>query len=239
MGESKDRGPAAGTRLAGKRCLVVEDIRVIAEREATILERAGARCVIAGTLAEARAATEREPFHVMFVDLRLGHEDGRDLIHEILARGDDGGIVALSAWLDRESAPELWRLGVIAAHKQEAKDLVALAEWAMERKARLRRQGRSVQVSGPLAKCSPAQAFARQFGFTPRERETFNLLLAGLSPKEIACTFGRADSTVRDHIDALCEKVGVMSQCELLALYARGVDDEGQWKRPSERVQRA
>src|SRR5262245_24527762 len=117
-------------RLAGTRCLIVEDFAAIAVREAAILERAGASCAIANTLAEARAAAAREHFHVMLVDLRLHNDDGRELIREVITRGDRTGIVALSGWLDREGAPDLWRLGVVPVHKQEAKDLVALVEFS-------------------------------------------------------------------------------------------------------------
>jgi hypothetical protein len=48
--------------------------------------------------------------------------------------------------------------------------------------------------------------------------------------------FGRAESTVREHIDAACEKCGVGNQCELVALYARGTTDERVWREALERV---
>lgn len=132
-----------------------------------------------------------------------------------------------SAYLDREVAAEVTRLGTVPLHKGEAEasELVPHAVLAMRRATRLHGATDSAPRSGSVAKCSATAAFARRFGFTPRERETLDLLVACFSQKEIAYHFGRKPGTVRRHIQGACSKCGAGNQQELLVKFMRSVSE--------------
>ena len=57
---------------------------------------------------------------------------------------------------------------------------------------------------------------------TPREKEVFELLVTGLSTKEIAHTLNISEKTVRNHISNVMQKLGVKGRAnaviELLKL---------------------
>ncbi len=64
------------------------------------------------------------------------------------------------------------------------------------------------------------------YGLTHRETEVVRLLARGLAPKDIAAELLLSVHTVRDHVKAIYEKVGVSSRGELVAvLFARHVID--------------
>ena len=55
----------------------------------------------------------------------------------------------------------------------------------------------------------------------PRAREVLDLLLQGLSEKEIAARLGLRPSTVHDHVKRLYAHFGVGSRAELMAYFLR------------------
>jgi DNA-binding CsgD family transcriptional regulator len=60
------------------------------------------------------------------------------------------------------------------------------------------------------------------YGFTPREREVAELVLRGLTTKQLARDLSISDYTVQDHLKAIFAKTGVASRGDLSwALYAR------------------
>ena len=49
---------------------------------------------------------------------------------------------------------------------------------------------------------------------TPREKETFNLLIKNQSTRDIAKTLGISEKTVRNHISNVIQKLGVDSRIQ-------------------------
>src|SRR5262249_47455926 len=72
--------PDGGTDLTGLRCLVVEDVSVMADAERRLLCRLGAQVVVAGTLQDARRFLAEEAFDVAIVDIGLPDGDGSEIV---------------------------------------------------------------------------------------------------------------------------------------------------------------
>jgi two-component system response regulator RegX3 len=78
------------------RILVVEDEEAISEPLAEYLERDGFDAEVAGTLAEARSALERQAPDLLLLDVMLPDGDGRELAREI-RKTSDVPIIMLTA----------------------------------------------------------------------------------------------------------------------------------------------
>lgn len=67
----------------------------------------------------------------------------------------------------------------------------------------------------PSAQAQPAQGGTWQRSLTGREREVALAVAAGASNKEIARTLGITERTVKAHVGAILEKVGVRDRLQL------------------------
>ena len=56
-------------------------------------------------------------------------------------------------------------------------------------------------------------------GLTRRQLQIVQLLKTGASNKEIARVLGISDGTVKVHLHAIYERLGVTSRCKLVSLY--------------------
>jgi DNA-binding NarL/FixJ family response regulator len=65
--------------------------------------------------------------------------------------------------------------------------------------------------------------FSRRFRLTSRQEDVFFMLVAGLSPKEIAHELAISPVTVRRHAEEIYRRCGTTNQRETLALLARVV----------------
>ncbi len=79
------------------RVLFVEDEPSISGPFSSALTREGFEPVVAGSLAEARAAFAGSPFDLVLLDLMLPDGDGRDLARELRASGSELPIIMLTA----------------------------------------------------------------------------------------------------------------------------------------------
>jgi CheY-like chemotaxis protein len=91
--------------------LVVDDDPDSRRLTGTMLERAGANVLLAGSAAEARRALAEAPFDALVADIAMPGEDGLDLVRDVRATPDgrDLPAIALSAYArpqDRERALE-------------------------------------------------------------------------------------------------------------------------------------
>lgn len=65
------------------------------------------------------------------------------------------------------------------------------------------------------------QEFCDHFELTPRQRSIFTMLVAGVSPKEIACRLSLSHVTIRRHSGEIYKRCGTRNFRETLAMYAR------------------
>ena len=85
---SASPGPAATIGAMGPRVLLVEDESSISEPLAAHLAREGFSPEVAGTIADARAAFDRDDPDVVLLDVMLPDGDGRDFCREVRTRSD-------------------------------------------------------------------------------------------------------------------------------------------------------
>jgi two-component system, NtrC family, response regulator AlgB len=91
--------------------LVVDDEPHIRKTLNVFLESHGHRVTAVSSFADAAAAASRRPFDVALVDLRLGTDDGLDLIPVLLAANPWLNIIVITAYASIESAVEAMRRG--------------------------------------------------------------------------------------------------------------------------------
>jgi DNA-binding CsgD family transcriptional regulator len=71
-----------------------------------------------------------------------------------------------------------------------------------------------IEPDGPR---ETATSVSYRYGLSPREREVLLLVIRGESTKRIAGRLGLSPYTVQDHLDHVCEKIGVRGRKALLA----------------------
>ena len=91
--------------------LIVDDEVNIRRTLATCLEVEGHTVAAVGTFRDALDAVERQTFDLAFVDLRLGTEDGLDLIPVLLKAAPWLKIIVITAYASIETAVEAMRRG--------------------------------------------------------------------------------------------------------------------------------
>ena len=103
---------AQGEKAAGgMRVLIVDDERNIRKTLAVCLQGLGCQVTESGTAAAALEAIARAPFDVAFVDLRLGREDGMDLLPRLLAERPGLEVIIVTAYATFDTAVEAIKRG--------------------------------------------------------------------------------------------------------------------------------
>jgi two-component system, NtrC family, nitrogen regulation response regulator NtrX len=107
--------PAPGT---GEPILIVDDEKNIRRTLRMVLESEGHVVHEAGSIVEADALLAREPVDVILLDVKLGDDNGLDLLRSLKARGDDMArqtadipVVMISGHASIEDAVSATRLG--------------------------------------------------------------------------------------------------------------------------------
>ncbi|MFN8641484.1 MAG: sigma-54 dependent transcriptional regulator [Candidatus Binatia bacterium] len=93
------------------RVLVVDDEKNIRSTVAVCLEGLGCAVTGAASAAAARAAVEAGAYDLAFLDLRLGEENGLELLPALLARRPDLDVVVITAYATIDTAVEAMRRG--------------------------------------------------------------------------------------------------------------------------------
>jgi two-component system, NtrC family, response regulator AlgB len=93
--------------------LVIDDEKNIRRTLSIGLESMGCRVVEAASGSAALAALEREPFDLAFLDVRIGSEDGLELLPRLLAVRPDLSVVVITAYATFDSAVEAIKRGAI------------------------------------------------------------------------------------------------------------------------------
>jgi DNA-binding NarL/FixJ family response regulator len=192
--------------------LLIEDERDTREMLSRALERAGWRCVAAGSAQEALERARAAGFVDMVVsDVVLARDDqgGLRLMSDLRAAGVRAPVVVITAYADVEKVKLALNRG--AAYLLEkpfrASELVEVIE-------------RLSSTGGDLGHAID-RVFARAH-LTEKERSVARHLLDGLSSTEIAEAENNSPKTIRQHVSQIYAKCGVGSRAEFFRLVYAG-----------------
>jgi len=136
---SDDTSPAPGEPI-----LIVDDEKNIRRTLRMVLEGENHVVHEAGSIAEALAVLEREPIELVLLDVKLGEDNGLDLLRTLKARGEDGissrtseiPVVMISGHATIEDAVNATRLGAFDFMEKplDRNRVVVTARNALERR---------------------------------------------------------------------------------------------------------
>jgi len=131
------------------------------------------------------------------------------------------GTAVIAALRDRPSAPKVL---VLTAYNDAGADGLALKTESPQQTLTAIRQVHGGQLVFPQAarRWIEGRATGAPGDLTPREREVWSLVAAGLTNPQIAERLGLSDNTVKFHVQHLFSKLGVKNRTEAALKYAHG-----------------
>ncbi len=182
---------------------VVDDHAVVRDGTAALLEREADIDVVgvAASLETADALLDLDP-HVLVVDIRLGQENGLELLRSMSGTGRPA-IVILTSFDYPQFVDAALRLGA-AGYVLKTDPFAKLVDAI-----------RQVAGGGFVYTVRPSVAGHRPL--SPRELEVVSLVVDGHSNDEIAGRLGISVKTVESHLTRIFERLQVVSRTELAA----------------------
>jgi two-component system, NarL family, response regulator len=192
------------------RLLLVDDHPMLLQGLAATLRPADGFEVVAtaGSVCEAIAAHQRERPQVTVLDLRLGEEDGTEVIRAVRRRDPGARFLVLSTF-DAEAQVR----GVVEAGA--AGYLLKTAPPATLVGA-IRAVHAGLRVLPPELAAQLAE-HAAIWDLTPRERSVLRAAAEGDTNKEIAVRLGITEGTVKGYLVGIFAKLGVESRTQAIA----------------------
>ncbi len=181
-----------------------------------------AQVLEAGSLDEAMAIADRTPdLTLVLFDLNLGDRSGRDGVRRMVEVLGSRPLLVISGSDEVADIVDSVRLGArgyilktsSTAVLEHAISLALTGETFLP----LPRAVLSGNVAAEVARPS-GQILDR---LTDRQRDVFQLLLAGHSNKEIARELGVLEGTVKVHVRAIMQKLGVRNRTQVAVVAAR------------------
>ncbi len=208
------------------RILLVDDHAVIRTGLRMLLENQPGFTVIGEAGDETTALDLAGRMHpdIILLDLDLGSTSSLTFLPELLTRSQPGRVILLTGSRDGDihvRAVQLGAMGVVL--KDEAADVLVTAIEKVSRgegwldptlTARLLRT-----FNRPSAVPALNPETAKIAELTEREREVIALLAQGVSNKDLGQQLHITENTVRRHLAAIFEKLGVENRLELV-IYA-------------------
>lgn len=204
------------------RIVVCDDDRLLLEALSRALEIKGFTVeATASTSREAVDAVERLRPDVLLIDLGLPDGDGLTAAREVSRRHPETRVVILTASDDPVAVVEADKLG-LAGYVGKDVRLDAVVE-ALQRAA----QGEGQVDRAMLRRLSGSRASqdaepSSLDKLTAQERVVLGCLADGLSTSEIVAKLGISHTTVRSHIQAILDKLGVHSRIQAVAVLRDG-----------------
>ncbi len=201
-------GPGPDAHDDAQRVLIVDDHRALTDALALALRgEHDLECVaVAHGVPDALAKARAYRPDVVLLDVRLPGHDGVDHVADLAAAAGGARVVVLTAATQAHTAQRALAAGAAAYLTKDApldEILDALRHARPER---------------PTTTVRPAAGAPR---LTPRQHEVLAQLAAGRSVAQIAGRLGLSAHTVRDHVKALREQLGVHSQVDAVVTAAR------------------
>jgi len=199
------------------RIVVCDDDRLLLESLTRALEVKGFTVVAATTSGQqAVAAVVRFRPDVLLIDLRLPDGDGLQAAREVKRHRPETPVVILTASEDPAALAEAEKLGLAGyvGKDQRLDGVVRALRRAAEGTGRV--DASLVSRSGAQTRgAGPPSALDK---LTAQERVVLGCLEDGLSTSEIVGRLGISHTTVRSHIQAILDKLGVHSRLQAVAV---------------------
>ena len=162
------------------RVLVVEDEKMQAEHVASAVEACGFKCDVEMTRRGGCAKLLKGDYDIAFIDIRLGREDGKDVIHSARERGVQTYLIVLSSFTGAGEKLSAFAMGADDfLSKPIARDELVMRLKAIVRRLApasapeiLRGAGVSVNVDSQEVRRN-----GRNVNLTPREQKLLTLLM--------------------------------------------------------------
>jgi DNA-binding NarL/FixJ family response regulator len=217
--------------------LVVDDHPMMADalRQALLTLERAADVICVGDLASALEATASERFDLALLDLGLPDCAGHEGLARLRQERPDVPVVVVSGTTHREaivSALDLGAMGFIP--KTASRDallnavrLVASGGIFVPIDVLKSREGAPAHAEAAPRNdvasdaALPRAVTAALLGLTPRQGDVLALLLKGLPNKLIARRLDIADSTVKVHVSAVLQTLGVATRTQALIAATR------------------
>lgn len=172
----------------------------------------GCEVVAVATLPQAQALLAADPhrFDLVLVDFKLPGGNGFSCIdvlraqHPMLSYG-------LISGEDDEQLPRQAQASGLVAFLSKSLEMSALLD-----ALRLLAQGETVFCGSALSPTRPPPG--HDFGLTPRQLAVLQMLATGESNKTIAQAMGISPATVKHHLEAIFEKMGVTNRLQAVML---------------------
>jgi DNA-binding NarL/FixJ family response regulator len=224
--QSECKHTAMGARRASSiSVLVVDDHRTFAEALALAvrLER-DMEAQVASTGADAVVMVERNPPHVILLDMEMPGMGGIETIRRLREAQPEAKVVVLSAHEDdliKARAVEAGAIGYISKFTPltELPDTVRMAH---KGEPLLDKQERS-RLLRHLRHRRHQEATERQRvnRLTPRQTQILQMLAQGIPTSEVAGKLGMSPLTLRTHVQNILTRLGVHTKLEAMALAIR------------------
>jgi two-component system nitrate/nitrite response regulator NarL len=200
------------------RILFVDDHQLVREALTYYLKSSdeSIEVVEAGSLIEVVARSQPGDFDILLLDYRLPGLSGDSAVAVACQRFPDTPVIVLSGAITRDEAQSAIRNGAagVISKDIEGKRLISAIRDIINGK---------VQISGLFGPAqpgtgAPARDDWKAVAISKREREVAELLLGGLSNKEIANTLQIADITVRLHLRRLYQKLQARNRTDAVRI---------------------
>jgi len=165
-----------------------------------------------------KLTTELKP-DLLLLDVALPHMSGMEVLRVLADSHAEVKSILLTAAIDRQQMIEAIQLGARGVVMKGASvDLLFKAIRAVMAGEYWIDRGRVTDLAHALYNTmreqSPSPA-KNGFGMTPRERQIVAAVLSGYTNRDIAEKLSISDQTVKNHLTAIYDKVGVSSRLEL------------------------
>ncbi len=198
---------------------VIDDDDSIRKALVRVLSNAGLKVLAFSSAQDFLAIAESEPVSCVVSDLRMPDIDGLHLQAALVERMPHVAIVFLTGHGDISSSVQAMKSGAVDFLEKPVKraELLRAINQAVQRTHREEAQAADLKT---LKK--------RYAELTPRERQVFALVAAGLLNKQIAAELGNAEKTTKQHRGSVMNKMRAASVADLVLMADRlGVRPSG------------
>ena len=199
---------------SGITILTVDDHPLIRDGLAAVIAREPDMRVVAEA-ADGEQALEQYRAHqpsIVLMDLRMPVMDGVEAIQAIRAEFPAARIIALTTY---EGDEDIYQALAAGASGYLLKDMLRTELIDVIRKVHQGYRGIPQAIAAKLAAHTP------RIGLTSRELEVLRLMVEGQSNPEIATSLGRAEGTVKIHVQHILQKLGAADRTQAVTMALR------------------